>query len=130
MTKSSARHGLLSAYPRDPAGYYLVRPGDLSALTQEARVRFIDVREPDEFTGELGHIEGAELVPLATLATRSAEWSRQEPIVMVCRSGRRSADAAQLLTGRGFSAVANLVGGMIAVKSSSQTRRTQNKERI
>ncbi len=34
---------------------------------REAHVRVVDVREPDEFHGELGHIPGAELVPLATV---------------------------------------------------------------
>jgi len=76
--------------------------------------RLIDVREPSEYTGELGHIEGAELVPLATLTSAAHDWERDKEIVMVCRSGGRSAQAARALVGLGFTRVMNLRGGMIA----------------
>ena len=77
-------------------------------------VRLIDVREEHEFVGELGHIRGAELVPLATVDARSADWDRNAPIVIVCRSGKRSATAARSLGKRGFLRVENMAGGMIA----------------
>ncbi len=76
--------------------------------------RVIDVREPDEFTGALGHIAGAELVPLSDLAEVAASWPRGQPIVTVCRSGRRSITAAQQLEALGFELVASLRGGMLA----------------
>jgi rhodanese-related sulfurtransferase len=78
-----------------------------------AEVQVVDVREPAEFTGALGHIEGARLLPLGELATRSAELDRSRPVVTVCRSGTRSAQAALLLGKAGFGAVANLAGGML-----------------
>ena len=77
------------------------------------RVQLIDVREPDEYSGPLGHISGARLIPLAQLEKRSAELDRERPIVTVCRSGARSAQAAVLLQKAGFPAVANLAGGML-----------------
>jgi sulfur dioxygenase len=73
----------------------------------------IDVREPHEFNGELGHIHGARLVPLAELAARSGEIDRTRPLVAVCRSGARSAQAVTLLQKAGFTSVANLAGGML-----------------
>lgn len=76
-------------------------------------VRLIDVREPAEFNGELGHIRGAELVPLRALAAESASWNRDAAIVVVCRSGGRSGQATSLLERAGFRRVANLSGGMI-----------------
>ncbi|MDH5670704.1 MAG: rhodanese-like domain-containing protein [Myxococcales bacterium] len=76
-------------------------------------VRIIDVREADEFEGELGHIEGAELVPLAGLGNAMGGWERDKPIVVVCRSGGRSAQAALILEKAGFDCVANLAQGMI-----------------
>ncbi|RQP25227.1 MBL fold metallo-hydrolase [Piscinibacter terrae] len=76
-------------------------------------VQVIDVREPAEFNGELGHIHGARLMPLAELASRSGEIDRQHPLVAVCRSGARSAQAVALLQKAGFTAVANLAGGML-----------------
>jgi len=71
------------------------------------------VREHDEFHGPLGHIRGATLIPLADLQKRSGELSRDRPLVTVCRSGARSAQAVVLLQKAGFVDVANLAGGMI-----------------
>ena len=77
------------------------------------RVRIIDVRERDEFAGELGHIEGAELVPLGELRAELAVWPRDAALVLVCRSGGRSAQGAVILEKAGFGRVANLHGGMV-----------------
>ncbi|HEY0988744.1 MAG TPA: MBL fold metallo-hydrolase [Kofleriaceae bacterium] len=77
-------------------------------------VALVDVREPDEFTGELGHVPGAELVPLATLPDAAACWNPEREVVLVCRSGGRSARAAIALAGRGFRHLYNLRGGMLA----------------
>ena len=74
-------------------------------------VRIIDVREPEEFNGELGHIPGAELVPLGTLEAAARTWPKDAPIIVVCRSGARSAQAAALLVQLGFRAVVNVEGG-------------------
>ncbi len=81
------------------------------------RLRVIDVREPHEFFGAEGHVPGAELVPLASLEAAAAQWPRDEPLVVVCRSGGRSSRAAQLLNMLGFKHVTNLLGGMIAWKA-------------
>lgn len=79
-----------------------------------SQVMVLDVREPDEFRGELGHIIGAELAPLQTLAAAAASLPRDRPIVTVCRSGGRSGKAALSLLGLGFARVASLTGGMTA----------------
>ncbi len=76
-------------------------------------VRLVDVREPPEFCGVLGHIEGAELVPLATLEASVRAWDRGAPIVTVCAYGTRSGKAALLLRDHGFERVASLHGGMV-----------------
>jgi glyoxylase-like metal-dependent hydrolase (beta-lactamase superfamily II)/rhodanese-related sulfurtransferase len=81
------------------------------------RVQIVDVREPDEFTGVLGHIAGAKLIPLGSLAQRISEIDRDRPAVMVCRSGARSAQATVLLRNAGYSKVANLSGGMLRWRS-------------
>jgi sulfur dioxygenase len=75
----------------------------------------LDVREPDEFTGELGHIPGSVLVPLKELPERVAEFAdaKHRDVIVVCRAGVRSTTAAALLTGLGFDHVANLKGGML-----------------
>jgi len=71
------------------------------------------VREPREFEGPLGHNRGAQLIPLAELADRSGELSRDRPVVAVCRAGSRSAQATVILREAGFGDVANLAGGML-----------------
>jgi sulfur dioxygenase len=78
-----------------------------------AGARILDVREPDEYVGPFGHIDGAVLVPLGELAARIDEIEDDVPIVTVCRSGGRSAQAFVLLKRAGFERVANLKGGMI-----------------
>ena len=78
------------------------------------QVLVLDVREPDEFRGELGHIAGAELSPLQALAARAAALPRERPVVSVCRSGGRSGKAALSLLGAAFARVASLAGGMTA----------------
>jgi sulfur dioxygenase len=76
----------------------------------------IDVREDNEFRGNLGHIAGARLIPLRTLASEAAglDPGKECRIVVVCRSGVRSSTAAAILTSLGFDDVSNLKGGMLA----------------
>jgi glyoxylase-like metal-dependent hydrolase (beta-lactamase superfamily II)/rhodanese-related sulfurtransferase len=96
---------------RSYAGIDEVDPEWLAAHPGTARI--IDVREPDEFTGPLGHIAGAELIPLRQLGVAFDTFSKDEPIVTVCRSGARSAQAFVLLRRAGIERVANLSGGML-----------------
>ncbi|MBY0275775.1 MBL fold metallo-hydrolase [Candidatus Binatia bacterium] len=76
-------------------------------------VTVLDVREPVEAGGELGRIEGSVHLPLGELRARVAEVPRDKPIVCVCRSGRRSAQACTILEKAGVHDIANLAGGMI-----------------
>ncbi len=76
--------------------------------------RLVDVREAIEFVGELGHVPGSSLAPLATVDAVSESWDREAPVVLVCRSGGRSGKAALGLLARGFRNVVSLRGGMLA----------------
>jgi len=92
-------------------GIWEIQP---EALAERSRdVQLIDVREPREFTDALGHIPGARLIPLSQLPARTGELAPDRPIVTICRSGTRSAQAAVLLGKSGFDAVASLAGGML-----------------
>jgi rhodanese-related sulfurtransferase len=95
----------------NPAGYRDIALAD--ARPHLAAVRFIDVREPDEWNGPLGHADGAELVPLATVLDAAAGWDKAATYVLVCRSGMRSGRAAAALAQAGFTTVYNLTGGMM-----------------
>ena len=76
----------------------------------------LDVRQPEEFTGALGHIPGSELIPIAELphALERLSEKRDTPIVTVCHSGARSMTAAAILTVAGFSDVRSLEGGIVS----------------
>lgn len=100
------------------APYSEILPAAVVKLGPE--VRRVDVREPDEFDGPLGHLPGAELVPLSTVEAASSAWPREKPLLLICRSGSRSAKAAQLLASRGFSVLYNLAGGMLAVREAER----------
>lgn len=95
---------------------YPVLPRELGTLPPSARR--IDVREPAEFDGILGRMPGSELVPLGTLLDAAAPWPRDVPLLLICRSGARSMKAARLLAERGFTALYNLEGGMLAVNEA------------
>jgi glyoxylase-like metal-dependent hydrolase (beta-lactamase superfamily II)/rhodanese-related sulfurtransferase len=93
------------------AGIWEIPPEALEELA--SKVQILDVREAEEFNGPLGRIPGATLIPLKELSGRSGELSHDKPIVTVCRSGARSAQAVVLLQKAGFEDVANLHGGML-----------------
>jgi len=76
-------------------------------------VQIVDVRQPEEFHGPLGHIPGARSIPLGTLAEAAAELARDKPIITVCRGGGRSAQATVILQRAGFEKFASLAGGML-----------------
>lgn len=80
-------------------------------------LRIVDVRETDEHMQ--GIVPGSELVPLATLPERLNEFSPHEKLIIVCRSGARSAQACLFLQQQGFADVLNLRGGMIAWAASN-----------
>jgi glyoxylase-like metal-dependent hydrolase (beta-lactamase superfamily II)/rhodanese-related sulfurtransferase len=93
------------------AGIWEIQP---QALEEHAdRIQIVDVRQPDEYNGSLGHIKGTRLIPLGELVARAGELAKDRPVVAVCRSGARSAHASVLLQKAGFNDVANLAGGML-----------------
>ena len=70
----------------------------------------LDVRRPDEFAG--GHIEGAANISVETLANNLSRIPKDVPIVLYCRSGNRSAQAANILADAGYTEIYDL-GGII-----------------
>jgi len=80
----------------------------------DAREAFelIDVREPFEY--EIARIDGAKLIPLGEIGERFGELQEEQPIIVHCHSGQRSAQAVRLLRQRGFTKVYNLEGGIDA----------------
>lgn len=92
--------------------------------------RLLDVREPWEFEGPLGHIRESDLLPLGQVESTGAAWlaanSEGGIPLLVCRSGKRSADACRLLESLGATDTVNLAGGMIAWnRAGLPTERTE-----
>jgi rhodanese-related sulfurtransferase len=85
-------------------------------LTEPDPPVVLDVREPEEFVGELGHIRGALLVPMDMLERRLPKLAgySDRDLVVVCRAGARSASACAILRAAGFQRALNLDGGMLA----------------
>jgi phage shock protein E len=95
-------------------------PGSVSVsearelLSRDSSVMVLDVRTAEEFFSETGHLEGAILLPVQELERRIdelASW-KFRTIVVYCRSGRRSRNAATLLGQKGYRAI-NLEGGIV-----------------
>ena len=84
-------------------------------LHDDSTVVLLDVRTPQEYAGDSGHLAGAMLLPVDDLEKQlpSLEQYKHRTIVAYCRSGHRSAKAAQLLTSRGFDAI-SMEGGIVA----------------
>ncbi len=78
------------------------------------RFEMIDVRRPDEYTGELGHIPGTQLMCLQDDFRRQiGSLNKDKEYLFICRSGGRSARAARIALADGFTKVFNLEGGML-----------------
>jgi len=81
---------------------------DLAVARGAGEATVIDVRNPDEYAE--GHIPGARLIPLPELGDRLAEVPTDRQVHVVCQSGGRSAQGAELLTAAGLDAV-SVTGG-------------------
>lgn len=91
-------------------GFKDVSVEEAKKLIDNGEVTVLDVRTPEEY--EEGHIPGSMLIPLQELGERLDELDEEEPYLIVCRSGNRSAEASELLIGEGFPDVYNMTGGM------------------
>jgi len=101
-----------SGVPNVAAEIKDVSPVEAQAAVSKAYSQFIDVRTPEEYAA--GHAERARNIPLDTLAANLDRIERNEPVYVICQTGRRSRQAAELLKQRGFNNVLNVTGGTTA----------------
>ena len=89
-----------------------------TVTVQDASTRFeqgaflLDVREQSEW--DEAHVDGAVLIPLGELSARTAELPTDQDILIICRSGNRSAQARDLLRQAGFERTTSISGGINA----------------
>lgn len=95
--------------------YRSAHPRDAHRLVQEG-AQFLDVRNRGEYRG--GHAQGARNVAMHVLPQQVHSLDPARPVVVICRTGRRSAAAARFLVDQGFTEVHNVTGGSLAWKSS------------
>lgn len=98
-----------------PSAVGVISPREAHDLLRQDAARLVDVREPDEYAAE--RIPGATLLPLSKFHPDSLTRFAGKPILIHCRSGRRSADACRLaLAGNPDLDVRNVSGGILAWK--------------
>jgi rhodanese-related sulfurtransferase len=88
-----------------------VDPLDVWTLKKE--LLLVDVRQEDEFFGELGHIPGSQLIQLDQLQDHLKDLPKNQTIVFICRSGARSAHASYQAQLYGLKNTFNMLGGML-----------------
>jgi len=98
---------------RDDDGLATINVHELKRkMENDGTFAIVDVRE--EFEYDIARIEGSKLIPLGELPERLDELQKDEEIVLLCKSGTRSAHAAQLLHAAGFTRAHSLGGGIDA----------------
>lgn len=111
MSTSEDGFSFQSGIKRSPYGIAEIEPGWVHE--NRDRMRVVDVREHHEWESPLGGIAYAERVPMGQLSEAIPTWSKSEPIAIMCRSGNRSGQVAQVMEKMGFSSVASVRGGML-----------------
>lgn len=101
---------LMSRNTTAASSYPLEISVEQAAAKREAGAFILDVREQEEWNE--AHIPDATLIPLGQLASRVNELPRDQEIVVVCRSGNRSAQARDILLNDGFTQVTSMAGGL------------------
>jgi len=92
---------------------YEISPSDAAAILNEKKARFIDVREPWEFSA--AHIEGSVLMPMSEVPARAnQELDPDERLIVLCHHGQRSLNVTAWLRNQGFEHAQSLRGGIDA----------------
>ena len=105
----------------------LVGPETFFDLARLPDARVLDVREPAEH--RRGHIAGSEVIPLRLLAERAAGLPKDIPLLVCCRSDRRSSRGLHTLEGLGFSKLYGLKGGLLAWRAAGLPLVTDDPDR-
>ena len=105
----------MALWNKNTKSYKVVSPKEAHEFAQnDPNILLLDVRTPEEYSNELGHVANTILIPVQELESRldELEGHTGKQIIAICRSGNRSGMAVDLLTRHGFSAM-NMEGGMI-----------------
>lgn len=106
--------GLGRSVKSSPIGFRECLSRDLGAACWD---RVVDVRAPFEYEGELGHLPDSDNVPVSQFPAAAENWNKEDSILVVCRSGRRSRQICEELASEGFAHITNLQDGMVGYRS-------------
>ena len=100
--------------PQTPVAATSLAVEDMSPIEarpgiEQAGSQFIDVRTAAEYAGE--HAKGAQNIPLDTLEANVSSLKKDQPVYVICETGRRSPAAAEMLKKDGFTRIINVTGG-------------------
>jgi rhodanese-related sulfurtransferase len=94
------------------SGVSEMTPQEAKPAVEAAYAQFIDVRTPEEY--KAGHAERTKNIPLDTLTQNLDKLEKNEPVYLICQTGKRSMKAAQLLNEAGFPQTISITGGTTA----------------
>ncbi len=110
VLKHYVRKGLSNRVEGDTYPHTITNEELVQLLEKEDRITLIDVREEEEY--KQGHIPEARSIPLGEIEAWMQEFDHEEPLYVICRTGRRSEMAAQMLAEKGINKVYNVMPGM------------------
>ncbi|TAK42636.1 MAG: rhodanese-like domain-containing protein, partial [Saprospiraceae bacterium] len=105
--------GTISAQAQESASLEQVGPIKATLMVRNGAL-MVDVREKDEVAELAYDVENIINIPLSELESRLSEIPKDKQLVMACRSGNRSRQAANILIKNGYTNLVNLEGGMLA----------------
>jgi len=94
------------------SGVSEMTPQEAKPAVEAAYAQFIDVRTPEEY--KAGHAERTKNIPLDTLTQNLDKLEKNEPVYLICHTGKRSMKAAQILNEAGFPQTISITGGTTA----------------
>jgi len=110
--QTTSRTNTDSGVPNVASDIKEVSPSEAAPAVSKAYAQFVDVRTQDEYAG--GHAARAVNIPLDTLVSKLDSLEKNEPVYLICQTGNRSKQAAEILKDKGFNNVLNVTGGTVA----------------
>lgn len=91
-----------------------INPEQFNKLLLLDEIQLVDVRTKEEY--QVGHIKDALNIDVKdpNFKTNISKLDKNKPVLVYCRSGKRSGDAAEILRGMGFTKIVSLEGGMLS----------------
>lgn len=111
----TSKKAVFESLVRNEEGFYDVKPEELKKLFSSCHV--VDVRRPDEWISDLGHVSGVQFAPLETDLMKFLDAipasEKDDTWVFICRSGGRSGRATAMAHQKGLTNAYNMMGGMM-----------------